>query len=114
MANRFNHRSGAQVGKTIQLLWRSVAAQSGRMEHEKNHSHLTVARHLLEKIHPSVLVVTIRDGEERGVCSAALRELVRIVKDRIGENCAVAMVLSRESTIWRRASVKTLLRERDS
>ena len=35
----------------------------------KNHSHLTVARHLREKIHPIVLVVTIREGEEKGICS---------------------------------------------
>ena len=29
----------------------------------KNHSHLTVARHLREKTHPSMLVATIREGE---------------------------------------------------
>ena len=39
----------------------------------KNHSHLTDARHLREKIHPSVLVVTIGKGEVRGMCSAAFR-----------------------------------------
>ena len=61
----------------------------------KNHSHLTVARHLREKIHPSVLVVTIMGGEERRMCSAALRQLLRIVKDQIGEKCTVVMVLSR-------------------
>ena len=33
-------------------------------------------------------------------------------KDQIGQECAVAMVLSRKSTIWRRAIVKTLLRKR--
>ena len=84
------------MGKTIQPLWRSVAAQK-RMDgrNMKNHSHLTVARHVREKIHPSVLVVTIRGGEEKGICSAALRELLRIVKDQIGENSEVAMVLSR-------------------
>ena len=38
----------------------------------KNHSHLTVARHLREKIHPSVLVLTIREGEEKGMSSAAM------------------------------------------
>ena len=31
----------------------------------KNHSHLTVARRLREKIHPSMLVVTIKEDEER-------------------------------------------------
>ena len=78
----------------------------------KNHSHLTVARHLPEKIHPIVLIVTIREGEEKEMCSAAMRELLRIIKDQVGEGCAVAMVLSRKSTIWRRAIVKTLLRKR--
>ena len=53
-----------------------------------------------------MLVVTIRGGEEKGKCSAVMRELLRIVKDQIGENSAVAMVLSRESTIWRGASGK--------
>ena len=59
----------------------------------KSHSHLTVARHLREKIHPSVLVVTIRGGEQRGMCSATLRVVkdcqrsdwreMRIIKQRI-------------------------------
>ena len=30
----------------------------------KNHSHLTVAKHLREKTHASMLFVTIREGEE--------------------------------------------------
>ena len=48
----------------------------------KSHSRMTVARHLREKIHPSILVVTIREGEERWMCSASLRELffVKCVK----------------------------------
>ena len=37
----------------------------------KNHSHLTVARHLREKIHPFALVVKMLKGEEKGMCSAA-------------------------------------------
>ena len=78
----------------------------------KNHSHLTVARHLREKIHPTVFVVTTREGEEEGMCSAAMRELLRIIKDQVREGCAVAMVLSRKSTIWRRVIVRTLLRKR--
>ena len=78
----------------------------------KNHSHLPVARHLREKIHPAVLVVTMREGEEKGMRSAAMREPLRIIKDQVGEGCAVATVLNRKSTIWRRAIVKTLLRKR--
>ena len=73
----------------------------------KSHSLMTVAKHLREKIHPIVLVVTIREGEEKGFCSAVMKELLRFVKDQIGEECAVAMVPSRKSTIWRRAIVKT-------
>ena len=78
----------------------------------KNHSRLTVAKHLREKIHPTVLVVTIREGEEKGTCSAAMRELLRIIKDQVGVGGAVAMVLSKKSTILRRAIVKTLVRKR--
>ena len=68
----------------------------------KNHNHLTVARHLREKTHPSMLVVTIREGDERGLCSAALRELLRIVKDQIDERGVVIIVTNRESAIWRK------------
>ena len=46
------------------------------------------------------------------MCSAAMGELLRIIKDQVGEGCAVARVLSRKSTIWRRATVKSLLRKR--
>ena len=77
----------------------------------KNHSHLTVARHLREKTHPSMLVVTIREGEERGICSAALRKLLRIVKDQIEERGVVIIVMNRESAIWKKTSLKTVMRE---
>ena len=77
----------------------------------KNHSHLTVARHLREKIHTSMLVVTIREGEESGMCNAALRELLRISKDQMGERSVVVIVLSKRSTIWRKTSMRTLTRE---
>ena len=76
----------------------------------KNHSHLTVAGHLREKTHSSMLVVTNRKDEERGICSAALR-LLRIVKDQIEERSVVVIVSNRESAIWRNASVKIVLQE---
>ena len=66
----------------------------------KNHGRLTVARHLREKIHL-----------ERGVCSAALRELLRVVRDQIEERGVAIIVMNRESAIWREASLKTVLRE---
>ena len=77
----------------------------------KNHSHLTVARHLREKTHPSMLVVTTREGEERGICSAALEEFLRIVKDQIEERGVVIIVTKRELATWRIASLKIVLRE---
>ena len=77
----------------------------------KNHSNLTVARHLREKIHTSMLVVTIREGEDCGLCNAALRELLRISMDQMGERNVVIIVLSKRSTIWRKTSMRTLIRE---
>ena len=62
----------------------------------KNHSHLTGARRLREKTHPSTLVVTIREGEERGICSAALKELLKVVKDQIDERSVGVLVLNKE------------------
>ena len=78
----------------------------------KNHSHLTVARHLREKIHPSMLVVTIREGEERGMCNVALRELLRICKDQMGERSVVVTVLSKMSTIWRKTSMRVVTNDK--
>ena len=78
----------------------------------KYHSHLTVPRHLREKIHPSMLVVTNREGEERGMCSAALRELLRVVRDQIEERGVAIIASNNESTVWRKTSVKTLIREK--
>ena len=78
----------------------------------KYHSHLTVPRHLREKIHPSMLVVTNREGEERGMCSAAQRELLRVVRDQIEERGVDIIASNNESTVWRKTSVKTLIREK--
>ena len=64
-----------------------------------------------KETHTSILVVTITEGEGRGICSAALRELLKIVKDQIEERSAVVIVSNRESAIWRKAGVKTVLRE---
>ena len=65
------------------LRWRRRSKLSGGLSlrtadgwNLKTHS-LTVARRLHEKIHASMLVVTIREGEERGKCSAALKEVVQ-------------------------------------
>ena len=62
-----------------------------------------------EKTHTSMLVVTIREGEERGNCSAALKEQLKFVKDQIGKRRVVVFVLTNESAIWKDASMKTLL-----
>ena len=59
-----------------------------------------------------MLIVTIREGEERGACSAAPRELLRIVKDQIEERGVAIIVSNQESTIWRKTRVKTLITEK--
>ena len=78
----------------------------------KNHSHLTVARHLRDKIHPIVLVVTISEGEEKGICSAVMRELPRIVKDQIGEECADVMVLEQQVYNLEKSDCENLAEEK--
>ena len=77
----------------------------------KNHGHLAVARHLREKTLTSILVVTTREGEERGCCSAALKELLKIVKDQAEERSVVVIVVNKELAIWKDASMKTLSRD---
>ena len=63
-----------------------------------------------EKTHTSMLVVTIREGEERGICSAALKALLKMSKIRL-RNEAVIIVMNRESASWRKASLKSAIRE---
>ena len=74
----------------------------------KDHGHLTIAKHLREiyiyiyiYIHPSLLIVTLRESEERGICSAASKELVNINEDQVQERSVVVLVLNKESTIWK-------------
>ena len=74
----------------------------------KNRRNLMVARRLRAAIHPSMLIVTVREGEERGICSPTLEVLLRIVKDQVEEGSVVVIVLNKESKIWREASMKTL------
>ena len=98
-----NHVACAQMGKTIEPLW-GLSLSKADGWNLKNHSHLTVARHLREKNHPSMLVVTIRDGEDRGICSAALEELLNIVKDQMEDRSVVVFALNKESAIWKNSS----------
>ena len=77
----------------------------------KNHSHLKIARRLREKIHPMMLVVTIRKDEERGICDATLRELWRIVKDQTKEQTVVVVAVSKHSAIWKSIKLKSSMQE---
>ena len=65
----------------------------------KNHCHLTVARHFRETTHSSMLVVTTREGEERGIYNAALKELLKVVKDQIEERSAVVLAWNKEQRV---------------
>ena len=58
-----------------------------------------------------MLVVTIREGEGRGICSPALKELLNTVKDQIEERSVVVLVMNTQSAIWKDASTKTLARD---
>ena len=69
------------------------------------------ARLLREKTHPNMLVVTIREGEEKEICGATLRELLKIIKDQVEERSVVVIVLNKESAMWREESMKTLLHD---
>ena len=66
-----------------------------------NHSHLTVAGHLHEKTHTRMLIVTIREDGERGICSAPLKELLKILKDQIEERSVDVIVLNKFSILER-------------
>ena len=56
-------------------------------------------------------VVTIREGEVRGICSATLQELLKSIKAQIEERCVAVIVRNKKSAIWKDASMKTLLRD---
>ena len=71
---------------------------------------LSIAGHVLEwarqsnfsgglSTHSSMLVVTTREGEERGIYNAALKELLKIVKDQIEERSAVVLVWNKEQRV---------------
>ena len=71
--------------------------------------HLMVARRLREETHPSLLIVTIREGEEQDILQCDVGRAVELVKDQVEEGSAVVIVLSKESAMWREESMKTPL-----
>ena len=46
--------------------------------------------------------VAIREGEKPGTCNAALKEVLRVVKDPIEER-SVVVAVNKESAIWKDA-----------
>ena len=46
-----------------------------------------------------MLVVTLREGEEQGICSPALKELLKIIKDQTDERSVAVLVLKKDSSI---------------
>ena len=75
----------------------------------KNLRHLMVARRLCEETHPSLLIETIREGEEQEILQCDVGRAVELVKDQVEEGSAVVIVLSKESAMWREESMKTPL-----
>ena len=56
------------------------------------------------------MFITFREGEERGNCSAALKEQVKLIRDQVGERSVVVLVRSKESAIWQESSMKAVFR----
>ena len=85
------------------LKWARHSNLSGGLSPSKadgwNLKNQSVARHPREKTHSSILILTIREVEERGVRSAALRELLRSVKDQLEERGVVMIVTHRVSNL---------------
>ena len=67
--------SGGQGNPIFLEECRSAKRMDGT-ESQSSDSRQALAR----EIHPIVLVVTIREDEEKGIRSAAMRELLRIVR----------------------------------
>ena len=65
----------------------------------KNHGGITVARHMLQRTKPSLLVVTLREVDERGICSAATEKWVDITEDEFRAPCVVVFAWNKESLI---------------
>ena len=108
-----DHGSGAQVGKAIEPLGRSVATQSGWMEPEKfTANRQSVARHLREKIPPQHAGCDDqRKRRERDVQCGA-EGVVESLSYQTEERGVAFFVSNKESTVWRKTSVKTLIREK--
>ena len=91
------------VRKSIQI----VAERELKDVSESLH---TEHKDLREKTHSSMLVVTIREGEERGICSAAMKALLRMVKYQIEERSVVVVELNKRvsnlETLSRPAQLK--------
>ena len=79
---------------------------SSWMEHE-NPQPSDGCRRLRVKSHTSMLVVTIREAEERGICRATMEGLLKIVKVQVEGGSVYLIVLSKESAICRKASMNT-------
>ena len=70
-----------------------------------------VARGLRTRTDPSLLIVTIREGEEQEICGVTLEGPWTVVKDQVEEGSMVVIVLSKASAMWREESMKTLLHD---
>ena len=70
-------------------------------EPESPHGCEALAR---ERSQPILWVVTRREGEEGGICRAALKDLVNIIEE------PVVRLWNKKSLVWRDTSVKALSR----
>ena len=89
----------AQKGKTIEPLGGLSLRKTDGWKHEESHS-----------LDQALATKDSQEGEERGSCSAALKELVEIIQDQVEERSVVVLVLNKESASRENSSMEALLR----
>ena len=62
------------------------------------------------KTKPSLVVVTNKESEERGIHSAASKFLVDITDDQVREQSVVVFVRNKDSEIWKDMRMKASIR----
>ena len=76
----------------------------------KNQGQLTVARHMRQRAKPSLLLVTIREREEKRYPQCGIKKLADIIEDQVQEQDVVVLVWNEESATGKDMNLKAVLR----
>ena len=91
------------------LRWARHSKLSGGAWNLKSFGPFTVAKRMREETEPTLPVVTIREGEERDINSAAKQKMAEI-EDQVRERGVAVLVWNKESVIWKDTSATALIR----